>query len=86
MRSSSACTVSCASRQRVAQLDGDERLDEERLAAARLVVDDAADACLRLGPDRHHVAPVAQGDDRLLQRAADLARVDQLSRRVRSRS
>ena len=29
---------------RVAQLDHDERLDEQRLAAARLVVDDALDA------------------------------------------
>ena len=57
---------------RVAQLDHDERLDEERLAAARRVVDDALDPRPRLGLDRHHVAAVAQRDDRLLERAAQL--------------
>ena len=36
----------------VAQLHDDERLDEQRLAAARRVVDDALDADAGLGPDR----------------------------------
>ena len=56
----------------VAELDRDERLDEERLAAARRVVDDALDPRPRLGLDRHDVAPVAERDDRLLERAAQL--------------
>ena len=56
----------------VAQLDGDERLDEQGLAAARRVVDDALDPRPGLGLDRHHVAAVAQGDDGLLERAAEL--------------
>ncbi len=56
----------------VAELDRDERLDEQGLAAARRVVDDALDPRPRLGLDRHHVAPVAERDDRLLERAAEL--------------
>ena len=56
----------------VAQLDRDERLDEQRLAAARRVVDDALDPRPRLGLDRDHVAAVAQRDDRLLERAPEL--------------
>ena len=56
----------------VAQLDRDERLDEQRLAAARRVVDDALDPAPRLGLDGHDVAPVAERDDRLLERAAEL--------------
>ena len=54
---------------RVRQVDRDERLDEQRLAAPRLVVDDAPDATAGVGLDRHDVAAVAQRDDRLLQRA-----------------
>ena len=57
---------------RVAELDDDQRLDEQRLAAARRVVDDALDPALRLGPDRHHVAAVAERDDRLLEGVAEL--------------
>ena len=56
----------------VAQLDRDERLDEQRLAAARRVVDDALDPRPGLGLDRHDVAAVAERDDRLLERAAEL--------------
>ena len=56
----------------VAELDGDERLDEQRLAAARRVVDDALDPAPRLGLDRDDVAAVAERDDRLLERAAEL--------------
>ena len=70
----------------VAQLDDDERLDEQRLAAARLIVDDALDAALGVGPDRHDVAAVAQGDDRLLQRARDAPPWTSVSSRARSRS
>ena len=57
---------------RVAELDGDERLDEQRLAAARGVVDDALDPRSRLRLDRDDVPPVAERDDRLLQRVAEL--------------
>ncbi len=56
----------------VAELDRHERLDEQGLTAARGVVDDALDPRPRLGLDRHHVAAVAEGDDRLLERAAEL--------------
>ena len=56
----------------VPELDRDERLDEQRLAAARRVVDDPLDPRPRLGLDRHHVAPVAQRDDRLLEGAPEL--------------
>ena len=56
----------------VAQLDDHQRLDEQRLAAARRVVDDALDLGPRLGPDRDHVPAVAERHDRLLERAAEL--------------
>ncbi len=57
---------------RVPELDGDERLDEQRLAAARGVVDDALHPGPGFGLDGHDIAPVAQRDDRFLQRAAEL--------------
>ncbi len=60
----------------IAQLDRDERLDEERLAAARRVVDDALHPVPGLGLDRDDVPPVAERDDRLLERRAEL-RADQ---------
>ncbi len=56
----------------IAEFHHDERLDEQGLAAARGVVHDALDPRSRLGLDRHDVAPVAQGDDGLLQGAAEL--------------
>ena len=56
----------------VAELDGHERLDEQRLAAARRVVDDALDPASGVGLDRHDVASVAEGDDGLLERTAEL--------------
>ena len=56
----------------VAELDRDERLDEQRLAAARRVVDDALDPRPRLGLDRDDVAAVAERDDRLLEGAPEL--------------
>ncbi len=62
----------------VAQLDRDERLDEQRLAAAGLVMDDAPDLALGVCPDRDDVAAVAERDDGLLEGAAQLAAVDQL--------
>ena len=77
MRSSSACDRELRLAPGVAQLDHDERLDEQRLAAARLVVDDALDPALGLGADGHDVAAVAQRDDRLLERAAELRAVDE---------
>ena len=61
---------------RVGQLHRHERLDEEGLPAARLVVDDALDPALGIGPHRHHVAAVAQRDERLLQRPREV-RVDE---------
>ncbi len=50
----------------IAELDGNERLDEERLAAAGRVVDDALDLRAGLRLDWHHVAAVAERDDRVL--------------------
>ena len=61
---------------RVGQLDRHERLHEEGLPAARLVVDDAPDPALGIGPHRHHVAAVAQRDERLLQGPREV-RVDE---------
>ena len=56
----------------VAELDGHERFDEERLAAARRVVDDALDPASGVRLHRHDVASVAEGDDGLLERTAEL--------------
>ena len=71
----------------VAQLDHDQRLDEQRLAAARLVVDDALDLALGIGADRHDVAAVAQRDERLLERRpTSRCGGRAVSSRVRSRS
>ncbi len=47
----------------VVRLDQALRLDEDRLAALRAVVHDAAHALARLGPHRQHVAAVAYGDE-----------------------
>ena len=69
----------------VAQLDRDERLDEQGLAAARGVVDDALDPAPRIGLDRDDVAAVAQGDQRLLEGARALCLDEGLEPR-RSRS
>src|SRR5205085_1453588 len=60
---------------RVAQVDDDQRLDEQRLAAARLVVDDALDAAAGVGPDWDDITAVAQRDERLLKRSSDVALV-----------
>ena len=61
----------------VAQLNHHERLHEQGLAAARRVVDDALHPAPGVGPDRHHVATVAQGDDRLLEGPARGLGLDQ---------
>ena len=63
MRSSSTCDRELCLAPGVAQLDRHERLDEQGLAASRLVVDDALDPGLGIGPDGHDVAAVAQRDD-----------------------
>ena len=78
IRSISTCSASCASRQALPELDGDQRLHEQGLAAARGVVDDALHPVLRVGPHGDDVPAVAQRDDRLLERGARLARMDQL--------
>ena len=62
----------------VAQLDDDQRLDEQRLAAARLVMDDALHLAALVGADRDHVATVAQRDERFLKDTRHLAAVHQL--------
>ena len=72
IRSISAFSATCASRQALPSSTDDERLDEQRLAAARGVVDDALDPGAGVGPDWDHVAPVAERDDRLLERRAEL--------------
>ena len=56
----------------VVQVHRGQRLDEERGARGRLVVHQAADAVLEVGLERDHVAPIALGDDRLLQVGAVL--------------
>ena len=56
----------------VAELDDDEGLDEEGLAARRGVVDDPPDPGAGLGADRDDVAAVPEGDDRLLEGRTEL--------------
>src|SRR5580700_7614348 len=53
----------------VIEVDGFERLDKERLAAAAGSVDDAFDAALAPGHNRNYKAIVADGDEILLQSA-----------------
>ena len=48
-------------------LDDGERLDEERLARAGAVVDDAGHAPARRRPEREHGPPRARGDEVVLQ-------------------
>ena len=48
--------------QAVVQVDGEERLDERRLAGARAVLDHARDRAGGRDPDRHDEAAVAHGD------------------------
>ena len=52
----------------VAGLDDRQRLDEQRLAARRLVVDDPLDPAALVGLDGQDVAAVPLGDDGVLQR------------------
>ena len=54
----------------VVQLDDRQRFDEQGRAAGGLVVDDGLDLPLELGAQRDDVAPVALGDDRVLQHRA----------------
>ncbi len=63
---------------RVAELDGHERLHEQRLAAAGGVMDDALHPAARVGPDRDDVPAAAQRHQRLLKGACNVAGVDQL--------
>ncbi len=51
----------------VVMLHHAQRLDEESGPRGGLVVDDGFDAPLELSPQRDHVAPIALGDDGLLQ-------------------
>ena len=53
-------------------LDDGERLDEERLARAGAVVDDAGHAPARGRPEREHGPPRARGDEVVLQVLAQL--------------
>ncbi len=62
---------------RVAELDRDERLDEQRLTAPGRVVDDPLHPTPCVGLDRDHVATVAQGDQGLLEGARGRLRLDQ---------
>ena len=55
--------------QLVIQVDGFERLDEERVAAGAGAVDDAVELAALPGDDRHHEALVADRDELLLQDA-----------------
>ena len=55
--------------QLVVQVDGFERLDEQRVAAGAGAVDHAVQLAALPGDDRHHEALVADGDELLLQDA-----------------
>ena len=57
---------------RVAELDRHQRLDEQGLAAARGVVDDALDPRPGVRLDRHDVPAVAERHDRFLEGAPEL--------------
>ena len=61
----------------IAELDGNQRLHEQRLAATRRIMEDALDAAPGLGPDRHDVAAVAQRHDRFLEAARRRFGLDQ---------
>ena len=56
------------------RLDDRERLDEQRLSGARRVVDDPRHARALGGANREHRATAALGEERLLQRVADVRR------------
>ena len=60
--------------ERVVRFQDLERLDEDRLPARRLVVDDPLDRGAVLGLDRHDVAPTALRDDRVLQHPEQVRR------------
>ena len=57
----------------VVHLDDRQRFDEQGRAARRLVVDDGLDLSLELGAQRDDIAPVALGDERILQHRHGLA-------------
>src|SRR6185503_20624721 len=59
--------------ERVVRLEDLERLDEHGRAGGRLVVDDPFHRAAHLRAHRHDVAPAALRDDRLLERARELA-------------
>ena len=70
----------------VGELDRDERLHEERLPAARLVVDDAPHSALGVGPHRHHVAAVAHASRGAPAGRREISEWTRASSRLRSRS
>ena len=55
----------------IGHLDHGDRLDEQRGAAGRLIVDDAGHLPARLGADRNNVATVPLGDHRVLDHVAE---------------
>ena len=57
----------------IVQLDNRDRLDIQRRAAGRLIVNQAANIALVRCLHRHDIAAVAHGNDRLLQRIAILS-------------
>ena len=61
----------------VVELDDLQRLDEERLAAGRGVVDDARQLRAGVGANRDDVAAIARGDDRVLEHRGVLAAGDE---------
>jgi len=69
--------ATCAASRPVGRLERLERLDEERLPGRAGVVDDPRDLALELGLDRDHVAAVAHGDDRVLDRLRVAGRAHQ---------
>ena len=69
----------------VVQVDGFQRLDEQRMAARAGAVDDAVDLLALAGNHRHHEALVANGDDLLLQYALFLVRAQEALQRIVNR-
>ncbi len=62
----------------VREVDHGERLDEQRCAAGRDIVHDAAHLAAKVGFDRNDVATIAQGNQRLLRRQTPARRAEEL--------